>query len=144
VIYIADTNVVSEPIKPSPDQFAMQWLDENNDEYYVSSVTIGELRRGIERMPDGARRKNLEEWFVELCAGLKGRVLSYNSSIAHIWGQHAAKWETSGIRLPILDGLIAATAIRHKLIVVTRNVADFNRAGIRTLNPFEPADRNGF
>lgn len=134
--YLVDTNVISEPVKPQPDPKVVAWLRENERALYVSTITIGEIRRGIERLPAGQRKTQLRAWLVALCDCMKGRVLSFNTSTAHVWGQLKAKWEAEGITIPSLDSQIAATAERHTLTVVTRNTADFARTGVKVLNPF--------
>lgn len=134
--YLIDTNVFSEPAKPTPDRDVVTWLANNETELYVSAVTIGELRRGIERLRKSKRRDRLEEWLVGLCACMQGRVLSFNASVAHVWGQLKAKWEIAGVSIPSIDSQIAATAHRHSLILVTRNEKDFKNSGIKLLNPF--------
>jgi predicted nucleic acid-binding protein len=100
-------------------------------------VSIGEMRRGIERLAAGRRKTQLRAWLVLLCDCMKGRVLNFNTSTAHAWGQLKAKWDAAGIAIPSLDSQIAATAHRHKLTVVTRNTADFAKTGVKWLNPFQ-------
>ena len=134
--YLVDTNVFSEPAKPKPDAKVIAWLRVNESRLYVSTVTIGEMRRGIERLPSGRRKTQLRAWLVALCDCMKGRVLSFNTSTAHVWGQLKAKWDVAGIVVPSLDSLIAATAQRHQLTIVTRNTADFAKTGMKLLNPF--------
>ena len=134
--YLVDTNVFSEPVKPKPDANVVAWLRANESSLYVSTITIGEMRRGIERLPSGRRKTQLRAWLVALCDCMKGRVLSFNTSTAHVWGQLKAKWDAAGIVIPSLDSQIAATAQRHQLTVVTRNTADFGRTGVKQLNPF--------
>ena len=137
--YLVDTNVFSELAKPQPNPKVVAWLRENEAELYVSTVTIGELRRGIERLDDGERKTRLREWLTNVCARMAGRVLSFNTATAHVWGQLKAKWEREGVIIPALDSQLAATAQRHQLAVVTRNTADFARSGVRLLNPFADA-----
>lgn len=134
--YLVDTNVYSEPVKPKPDMKVVAWLRDHESELYVSTITIGEIRRGIERLPDGTRKTKLRAWLQSICDCMKGRVLSFNTSTAHVWGQLKAKWDKEGISVPSLDSQIAATAQRHSLTVVTRNVSDFEKAGVKVLNPF--------
>lgn len=134
--FLVDTNVFSELAKPKPDQKVVEWLRKNQSLLYVSSVTIGELRRGIERLPAGKRKSQLQRWLESICETIKGRVLSFNTSTAHIWGQQKAKWEKKGVTVPSLDSQIAATAIRHSLPLVTRNTSDFQGTGLKTFNPF--------
>lgn len=134
--YLVDTNIFSEPVKSKPDLKVVAWLRAHESELYVSTITIGEIRRGIERLPEGKRKTELRQWLQTLCDCMKGRVLSFNTSTAHVWGQLKAKWDKSGISIPSLDSQIAATAHRHSLTVVTRNTADFEGASVKILNPF--------
>jgi predicted nucleic acid-binding protein len=135
--FLVDTNVFSEPARPRPDARAVDWLRQNETGLYVSTITIGELRRGIERLATGRRKGQLRVWLEDLCDAMKGRVLSFNTATAHVWGQLKAKWDAAGVAVPSLDSQIAATAHRHGLILVTRNVADFSRTGVKVLNPFD-------
>lgn len=135
--YLVDTNIFSEPAKPKPDAEVVSWLREHETELYVSSITIGEIRRGIERLPDGKRKTQLRSWLTALCDCMRGRILSFNTSTAHVWGQLKAGWDRAGVVVPSLDSQLAATAQRHGLTVVTRNVTDFERTGVKVLNPFE-------
>lgn len=135
--YLVDTNIFSEPAKAKPDAEVVSWLREHEAELYVSSITIGEIRRGIERLPDGKRKTQLRPWLTALCDCMRGRILSFNTSTAHVWGQLKAGWDRAGVVVPSLDSQLAATAQRHGLTVVTRNVTDFERTGVKVLNPFE-------
>lgn len=135
--YLVDTNIYSEPVKPKPEPNVIEWLRTHERELYVSTGTIGEIRRGIERLPEGKRNTQLRAWLQAICDCMKGRVLSFNTSTAHVWGQLKAKWDKAGISIPSLDSQIAATAHRHGLTVVTRNTPDFDRTGVKVLNPFE-------
>ena len=135
--YLVDTNVYSESVKPRPEPKVVEWLRNHERELYVSTITIGEIRRGIERLPEGNRKTQLHAWLQSICNCMKGRILSYNISTAHVWGQLKAKWDKAGIHVPSLDSQIAATAHRYGLTVVTRNTADFAGAGIKVLNPWE-------
>jgi predicted nucleic acid-binding protein len=138
VNYLTDTNIISELVKPRRDERVAAWVQAHRFTSFVSAVTIGELRRGIERLPSGKKQDDLRRWLVEFCSDLEGRLLAFNTSTAHVWGQMQAKWEAAGVTLPTLDGQIAATAHRYRLTVVTRNVADFRRAGLKVFNPFDP------
>ncbi len=134
--YLIDTNVFSEQAKKNPDSKVVEWLRLHESELYVSTVTIGEIRRGIERLPTGKNKVRLRNWLQSLCDCMQGRILSFNTSTAHVWGQLKAKWERDGINVPSLDSQIAATASRHALTIVTRNTSDFQNTGVKTLNPF--------
>ena len=133
-----DTNVFSEPVKPKPDAKVVAWLRQHESEIYVSTITIGEIRRGIERLPNGRRKTQLRAWLLALCDCMKGRILSFNTSTAHVWGQLKAGWDRAGVAIPSLDSQLAATAQRHQLTLVTRNSADFRKTGVKLLNPFNP------
>jgi toxin FitB len=133
---LIDTNVFSENAKPNPEAIVIEWLRAHESELYVSTITIGEIRRGIERLPDGKRKSQLRKWLQSLCDCLQGRILGFNTSTANVWGQLKAKWERDGMNVPSLDSQIAATASRHSLTLVTRNTSDFERTGIKILNPF--------
>ena len=135
--YLVDTNVFSEPMKPKPEAKVIAWLRDHESALYVSTVSIGEMRRGIERLPAGRRKTQLRAWLVTLCDCMKRRVLSFNTSTAHVWGQLKAKWDAAGIAVPSLDSQIAATAHRHRLTIVTRNIADFAKTGVKWFNPFQ-------
>lgn len=135
--YLVDTNVFSELAKPKPDTQVVAWLRDHEQDLYVSTITIGELRRGIERLPSGKKRTALRSWLSGLCQRMDGRILSFNTSIAHVWGQLLAGWEKKGITIPSLDSQLAATAHRHSLTMVTRNVVDFQKTGVKLLNPFQ-------
>lgn len=134
--YLIDTNVFSELAKPKPDPAVVAWLRDHEPQLYVSAITIGELRRGIERLAAGKKKTALQTWLSGICERMDGRVLGFNAGVAHVCGQLMADWEKKGVMLPSLDSQIAATARRHRLTVVTRNVADFEKTGVKIVNPF--------
>ena len=134
--FLVDTNVFSEPLRPRPDPRVVAWLRAHEADFYVSAITLGELRRGIERLPAGQRQTQMRAWLMALGERVRGRVLSFNASTAHVWGQLKAKWDAAGIVVLSLDSQIAATAQRHGLTLVTRNTADLAKTGVRLLNPF--------
>lgn len=135
--YLVDTNIFSESAKPKPDPQVVGWLKKHESELYISTITVGEIRRGIERLPSGKRKTQLQVWLQSLCDCMQGRILSFNTASAHVWGQLKAKWDAEKIIVPSLDSQIAATAHRHSLILVTRNTTDFEKTGLRLLNPFQ-------
>ena len=133
--YLLDTNVISELRKRERGHSGVvRWAASvDSQELYTSVMVIGEIRRGIElkRRADPAQATALTLWLDKLRTGLGARILPVDERIAEAWGR-------LGIPdpLPVIDGLIAATAIVHGLIVVTRNVADLARSGVTVLDPF--------
>ena len=135
--YLVDTNVISESIRRTPNPAVVDWLREHERDMYVSAITVGEIRRGIERLPNGKRKSQLQKWLTEVCDSMQGRILNFNVSVAHVWGQLKAKWDSDGVVVPSIDSQLAATAHRHGLALVTRNERDFRDCGIRVENPFK-------
>ena len=134
--YLVDTNVFSELVKSKPDTRAHASFRATEGHLYVSAITIGQLRRGVERLPNGKRKAQLRAWLLALGERMQGRILGFNASTAHVWGQLKAKWEAAGVSVPSLDSQIAATAHRHQLTLVTRNTTDFTRTGVKLFDPF--------
>ena len=132
--YLIDTCVISELRKPHCNQGVADWMSSiQPDEAFLSVLSVGEIRRGIElRRPKDAKAAGaLERWLLGLEAHYTERILPVTSAISDCWGRLCINQP-----LPVTDGLIAATALQHKLTVVTRNTADFQRSGVNTLNPF--------
>jgi len=136
--WLLDTAVVSEPVRPKPDRSVLRWLDSHPEvDLYLSVLTVGELQKGLTRMPEGKRRQHLTQWIEEdLGSRFEGRVLPVNAEIARIWGVLAGNAENDGRPLPAIDVLIAATAIHHKLTIVTRNTRDFLATGVAVEDPW--------
>jgi predicted nucleic acid-binding protein len=104
---------------------------------YLSVLTLGELRKGLAALPQGRRRAHLESWVeVDLRNRFAGRVLAIDEAVADRWGVLAARAKATGKPLPILDGLLAATAIHYNLTVVSRNTSDFANARVPVINPW--------
>jgi hypothetical protein len=142
VSFLLDTNVVSEWVKPQPNPRVVSWLhDVDEDRVFLSVVSLAEIRRGIELMPPGRRHDLLLSWLAEdLPARFAGRILDIDSGIAEAWGILMARGKKAGTNLGILDAFFAATAEAHRLTLVTRNVADFQKLEIPLLNPWGPAE----
>lgn len=133
--FLADSNVLSEPTKPEPDGRVLAWLRQNERSLAVNPIILGEMEYGILLLPDGAKRRKLEEWFA---AGRERMViLDFDKASATAWAKLLAGLKRSGRSMPIKDSLIAATALAHDLTVATRNISDFRHAGVRLINPFE-------
>ena len=121
--YLLDTCVLSELVKKKPDQRVIEWIsDIEESKLFISALTIGEIHKGIEKMSNNGRRKVLSQWVDEdLQERFRGRIIPFDLQVAAVWGKMQAKAEMSGKTMPIIDGMIVATAIRHSLAVVTRN-----------------------
>lgn len=132
--YLLDTCIVSELRKPACNPGVLAWMaGVQADEVFLSVLTVGEIRRGIElhRRKSPAAAGGLERWLLGLESHYGDRILPITVAVADAWGRLSLREP-----LPVSDGLIAATALEHKLTVVTRNVGDFARSGANTLNPF--------
>ena len=132
---LLDTNVVSETIRRSPHKTALAWLEQLPAEsLFVSVLTLGEIRKGIEALSDRKRREKLRLWLDhELPRWFEGRVLPVDLAVADRWGRLLAE---VGRPVPTIDSLLAATALHHDLALVTRNARDFDYPGLEVINPF--------
>ena len=133
--YLFDTNIVSETVRRNPNKAVIAWLDQIPGEaLYVSVLTLGEIRKGIEGLTDRKRREKLRLWLEhELPAWFEGRVLPVDLAVADRWGRLLAE---IGRPVPTIDSLLAATALYHELRLVTRNSGDFEYPGLEVINPF--------
>jgi toxin FitB len=137
--YLLDTNAVSEWVKPRPDPGFVRWLDEvDEDRTYLSVITLGELRKGAERLADGRRRDRLDRWLTgDLPGRFGGRVLPVDAIVADEWGRLLARAGHAGSPVGGSDALIAATAKVHGLQIVTRNVRHFAATGVDVISPWQ-------
>ena len=138
--FLLDTSVISELVKPAPDNHVIGWMKRAKEtSLYLSVLTIGELEKGIAKLPASSRRTKLEIWVrSDLADRFRERLLAIDGTIAATWGKLAGEAETRGEPLPVIDGLIAATGLAHDLTIATRNVEDFDRWGARCFNPWTP------
>jgi len=135
--FLLDTNVVSEMVRPKPHPCVLRWVAAADESLlYLSVVTLGEIRKGIASRAEAARRAHLESWLHSLAVRFSARILPIDLAVADRWGHLAGKCKTKGLMLPVLDGLLAATALHYDLILVTRNVKDVQSTGVETLDPW--------
>ncbi|MFQ5627221.1 MAG: type II toxin-antitoxin system VapC family toxin [bacterium] len=135
--YLIDTCVISEFTKKSPNQDVIAWLKYANEEgLYLSVLTMGELQRGITKLPESKRKENLIRWLDDLRIRFRGRIIEIDEDIVVTWGKTTGDLEKTGIVLPAIDGLIAATAKTHNMAIITRNVSDFEKSGVDIVNPW--------
>ena len=133
-----DTNVISELRKVNPHPRVLAWQQsQRRAEAYLSVLVIGEIRQGIERLRrrDPAHTRTLEQWLAGLLTSYRDRILPVTTDVAEEWGRLNALRQP----IPVVDGLMAATAKVHQLTLVTRNVAHVARSGVAVVNPFESA-----
>jgi predicted nucleic acid-binding protein len=134
VSYLVDANVLSEPTRPQPNPRVVEWLRRNEREIAVDPIILGELRFGILLLPKGKRRLQLEQWFD---AGVQGiQCFTWDAQTGRRWAELLASLRRSGRAMSVKDSLIAATALLHRLTIVTRNVNDFEATGVGLLDPF--------
>ncbi len=135
---LLDTNVLSEVTRPQPEIRVLNWLDRlDEDRAFISVVSIAEIRRGIVQMDKGRKRDALAEWLAtDLQQRFDNRVIPVNGSVALAWGDMMGFAKRNGRNLSSMDGLIAATAMAHDLILATRNIKDFDGLGIDIIDPW--------
>ena len=135
--YLLDTCLVSELTKPLPDAGVRGWLAQvASDQLFISVITVGELKKGIYKLPDSRRKLALAAWLGTLLADYQSRILPYDLAVAQNWGVLQAESELAGTPMATLDGQIAATAHTFQLTIVTRNVRDFAPARVAVWNPW--------
>ena len=140
--YLIDTFCISELVKKKPNPNVVKWFSDHDElSMFLSVITFGELRKGIEKLPDSSKKKELNRWVKEdLKHRFKNRILSINLEEVNKWGEILAIAEKSGNPLPAIDSLIAATAQVHDLSVVTRNTQYLEGSEVEVINPwnYEP------
>jgi predicted nucleic acid-binding protein len=132
--YLVDANILSEPTKRRPDANVVNWLSANERDFVVDSVILGEVAIGILVLPRGRKRAQLEQWFEAVMEHID--CLAWDAAISRRWAQLVANLRKKGETLPVLDSMIAATALAHGLTVATHNVRDFQKAGVPVHDPF--------
>jgi predicted nucleic acid-binding protein len=137
--FLLDTNIISELMKSRPDRHVVAWVESMDESVlYLSALTIGEVRKGIDMMePGNSRRAALQSWLDrDIRARFAGRILSFDENVADRWGQIEAAAKRRRVALPTVDAQMAATALHYNLTLVTRNVGDVEQTGVPVLNPW--------
>ena len=137
--YLLDTCVISELVARQPQPSVVEFVDTlDPDEVYLSVITIGEITKGIEKLPKSKRKQELLTWLREdLLIRFDGKMLALDAEILVEWGKLTARLESSGRTIPAIDSLIAATVLAQQATLVTRNVADFAGTGVEIINPWK-------
>jgi toxin FitB len=137
--FLLDTNIVSELMKPRANRRVVTWVEGTPEELiFLSVITIGEVRKSIDLLPAGdSKRGPLQAWLDrDVRIRFAGRLLAIDEGVAERWGQIEAFAKKRRLTLPTIDALLAATALRHGLTLVTRNVADLDPTGVSLLDPW--------
>jgi toxin FitB len=132
--FLVDANVLSEPTKPAPSSKVIDWLSANERTLVVDSIILGELCIGILALAPGRKRRQLEQWFDALMQTIE--CLPWDATVSRRWAKLVVDLKQKGKTMPLLDGMIAATALHHDLTIATRNTRDFKKAGLKVFDPF--------
>jgi len=133
--FLVDANVLSEPTKQTPNLKVVEWLMVNEASLVVDAIILGELRVGILALPRGRKRNRLEQWFEVVVETIE--CLPWDAEVSRRWAALIVELKRKGTSLPLLDGMIAASALEHDLTIATRNTHDFKKTGVKTFNPFD-------
>ena len=134
--WLLDADVLSQPAKRNGDRKVIAWLEQEEAACHTSTIVIAQLAYWV-RSKEGRQREMLQKWLGQLLDAMQGRVLGFSVAVAHVWAEQQRAFERAGVRMPLADSYIAATARRHGLTVVTGNDRNFDRPGVKVLNPFK-------
>ena len=132
--YLVDANVLSEATRPAPDPAVVRWLEQNERDVVIDAIVFSELAVGVESLPEGRKRTQLEVWFEDFQETIE--CLPWDATTGREWARLVVDLRRRGRKMPLFDSMIAATARVHSLAIVTRNVRDFEPTGVEVLNPF--------
>lgn len=136
--FLLDTNVISEPKQKKPNKKVLEWLDaQDESKIYLSVLSIGEIRKGIARLESGKKKAELDEWLEKLRRRFAQRLVPLSEKTFLVWGRMYGEFENKGVVRSTLDSLLEATALEHDLILVTRNIKNFQNSQVTILNPWE-------
>ncbi|MEM7714677.1 MAG: type II toxin-antitoxin system VapC family toxin [Cyanobacteria bacterium P01_A01_bin.68] len=137
--YLLDTCVISELVAKQPSEKVIDWIDNIEQEsVYLSVITIGEIYKGIEKLPGSKRKINLQKWLNdELIIRFRGQILLVDTDVMLVWGELTGRLDIEGKRMPAIDSLIAAIAIHNNCSLVTRNEDDFKNVALSIINPWK-------
>lgn len=134
--FLLDTNVVCEATAKLPEAAVLTWIETHAHECFLSSVSLGEIWKGLHRLPEGRRKRGLVQWADGLESDFAEQILGLDTTTLKAWGKLYAKHEAKGFNMDVMDSLIAATALVNQLTVVTRNTGDFPTE-VKTFNPWK-------
>jgi predicted nucleic acid-binding protein len=136
--YLLDTCVVSELVSKTPDVGVVGWVDGvDEQDLFLSVITIGEIVKEIDKLPESARQQELRHWLeAALLPRFRNRILPIDVAVITVWGALTGGLEQRGRKMPVIEALIAATALHGELSLVTRNESDFRYAGVQLVNPW--------
>jgi len=135
VTWLLDADVLSQAAKRSGDRRVVEWLEREEERCHTSTIVVAQLAYWV-RTREGRRGESLQAWLRQLLEAMEGRILGFSVAVAHVWAEQQRALDAAGLRMPLADSYIAATARRHGLTVVTGNERDFKRPGVRVFNPF--------
>ncbi len=136
--YLLDTSVISELISSQPNPNVVEFVDSlDQEDIYLSTITVGEVAKAIQKQPDPTRKQSLQKWlYQDLLVRFDGRIISMDANIMIRWGQLSAKVESIGVEFPAIDAMIAAIVLTHEMVLVTMYENDFKDTEIEVVNPW--------
>lgn len=141
--YLLDTCVISEIVKPAPSSRVIMWINSiPSERLFLCSLTIGEIRKGLTKLPESKKKERLTDWLNTLLENYQDRIHSIDITVAENWGIMQGKAENEGMPMSSIDSLIAATSYTHNLILVTRNEEDFQASKLSIINPWNDEEND--